>query len=92
MDLLLVLPHLQSLLHLLASADFSSAESIKSAVWDYAEREGKGNVLWPMRTALSGKAQSPDPFTIAYAIGQQETLARIATACDKIIRNDSSAN
>lgn len=92
LDLLLVLPHLQSLLHLLASADFSSAESIKSAVWDYAEREGKGNVLWPMRTALSGKAQSPDPFTIAYAIGQQETLARIATACDKIIRNDSSAN
>lgn len=82
-----VIPHLQAVLHSLASADFSSPEAIKTLIWPYAESAGKAVVLWPLRTALSGRAQSPDPFTIAYILGQQETLARIVAACDKIIRN-----
>ncbi len=79
-----VLPRLRELINILATADFSSPETIKTALMPYAELIGKGEVLWPMRTALSGRAQSPDPFTIAYIIGQGETLARLATACDKI--------
>ncbi len=82
-----VIPHLQAVLHSLAGADFSSPEAIKAAIWPYAESAGKALVLWPLRTALSGRAQSPDPFTIAHILGQQETLTRIAAACDKIIRN-----
>lgn len=82
-----VIPHLQAVLHSLASADFSTPDAIKAAIWPYAEATGKALVLWPLRTALSGRAQSPDPFTIAHIIGQQETLARIVAACDKIIRN-----
>jgi glutamyl/glutaminyl-tRNA synthetase len=82
-----VIPHLQAVLHSLSGADFSSTESIKAAIWPYAEATGKALVLWPLRTALSGRAQSPDPFTIAYILGQQETLTRIVAACDKIIRN-----
>ena len=69
---------------LLKTADFSSQASIKASLWDYAEEVGKGELLWPLRVCLSGKAQSPDPFTLAYVIGQLETLARITTACDKI--------
>jgi glutamyl-tRNA synthetase len=86
-DITLVIPRLQSVLHLLAEADFTTPDTIKQAIWAYAEETGKGAVLWPLRVALSGRAQSPDPFTIAYIIGQQETLARIVTACDKILRN-----
>ena len=41
---------------------------------------GRGSVLHPLRTLLSGRAQSPDPFTIAGIIGKQETLDRIS-AC-----------
>ena len=78
------LPRLQTALELLENADFSSSESIKAALWDYAEKVGKGELLWPLRVCLSGKTQSPDPFTIAYIIGQVETLARIETACDKL--------
>jgi len=48
---------------------------------------GKGELLWPLRVALSGKEQSPDPFTIAYIIGQGETLARIKTGYGKISGN-----
>ena len=47
------------------------------AVWEYATEKGRGEVLWPMRIALSGKEKSPDPFTIAEIIGQKETLARL---------------
>ena len=77
-------PRLQHLNELLADADFSSSESIKAAVWDYAEKEGKGEVLWPMRVALTGLERSPDPFTVAYIIGQTDTLRRLQAAYDKI--------
>lgn len=59
-------------------------ESVKAAVWDYAESEGRGNVLWPMRYALSGKDKSPDPFTIAGIIGKDETRKRIQHAIDSL--------
>jgi glutamyl-tRNA synthetase len=91
-ELALVAPRLQELMQLLSEADFSTPDSVKEAVWTYAEEAGKGAVLWPMRTALSGRAQSPDPFTIAYTTGQQETLARLATACDKIVRDAASSS
>lgn len=69
---------------ILSTADFSSSETIKKSLWPYAEEVGKGEVLWPLRVALSGKGQSPDPFTIASIIGQEETQMRIKVACDKI--------
>jgi len=77
-------PRLLHVRALLATTDFSSPESIKTAIWPYADEVGKGEVLWPLRTALSGKAQSPDPFTLAYILGQSETIARLQIACDKI--------
>lgn len=79
-----VAPRLQRLIELLTDADFSSVESIKMAVWDYAEKEGRGEVLWPMRVALTGLERSPDPFTVAYIIGQADTLKRLQNAHDKV--------
>ncbi len=79
-----VLSPLQTTASLLESADFSAPDSIKAAVWTHAETVGKALVLWPLRVALSGKAQSPDPFTLAYILGYEETIARIRIACDKI--------
>jgi len=69
---------------LLTEADFSSPETIKSAIWDYAEEVGRGELLWPLRTALSGNKQSPDPFTLAFVLQREETLSRLQLACDKI--------
>lgn len=77
-------PRLQKLIELLKTADFSSPETIKSAIWNYVEEEGRGEVLWPMRTALTGLEKSPDPFTVAYVIGPVDTLRRLQTACVKI--------
>ena len=59
-------------------------DSVKDALWPYAIDAGKGNVLWPLRFALSGRAKSPDPFTLMDALGKEETLARIAQALKKL--------
>jgi glutamyl-tRNA synthetase len=64
--------------------DSFSAETVKEAVWEYAGEIGRGNVLWPMRFALSGQKQSPGPFMIASALGKSEVLARLETAIDKL--------
>lgn len=60
-------------------ADFT-AETVKTALWDYATEVGRGNVLWPMRYALSGRDKSPDPFTLAEILGKETTLRRIENA------------
>lgn len=78
------LPRLQEAMVLLKDSDFSSPEQIKSALWAYAEAVGKGELLWPLRVALSGRPQSPDPFTLAFILGKDETIERIGRACDKI--------
>lgn len=67
------------LLEALADEDFTP-ENVKSTLWPYAEQEGRGAVLWPVRVALSGKEKSPDPFVVAALLGKQKTLERIAEA------------
>ncbi|PJE73035.1 MAG: glutamate--tRNA ligase, partial [Candidatus Tagabacteria bacterium CG10_big_fil_rev_8_21_14_0_10_40_13] len=67
--------HLDKTEKILSSIDRHSfgAENIKKALWDYAEEKGRGNVLWPFRAALTGKAKSPDPFSVAEILGKKET-------------------
>lgn len=76
--------HLEALKPVIEQADISSPESVKLALMPYAEEKGKGNVLWPLRTALSGQERSMDPFTIIHLLGKEETLARIDAVCHKI--------
>lgn len=74
--------HLNTVLSLLEDADFSSPETIKSVIMPYAEEQGKGNVLWPLRSTLSGQEKSVDPFTICYVLGKEETSVRIRLTLD----------
>ncbi len=46
----------------------------------YAEREGKGDVLWPVRYSLTGAKASPDPFTMIEILGKEEALKRLKKA------------
>lgn len=78
------LVHLEKTKELLSKSDFDSADTIKASIWDYAESVGRGDVLWPLRYALSGKDKSPDPFTLAYIFGKDETLERIEKAISKL--------
>ncbi|HEV7448950.1 MAG TPA: glutamate--tRNA ligase family protein [Candidatus Paceibacterota bacterium] len=69
----------QGLIEGVADEDFTAVR-IKDTVMPYAEQEGRGAVLWPLRVALSGKEKSPDPFTIAALVGKAQALVRIAQA------------
>lgn len=78
--------HLEEIARLIGEVDENKfeADEIKKTVWNYAEQEGRGNVLWPMRVALTGLEKSPDPFLIADALGKKETVERLKNAISKI--------
>lgn len=59
-------------------------EAVKAAIWPYAEAKGKGDVLWPLRVALTGQEKSPDPFVSASLLGREECLKRIDVAIAKL--------
>lgn len=54
-----------------------TADTIKEAVWDWTGEVGRGNVLHPYRSIMSGRERSPDPFTISEIVGKEETLERL---------------
>lgn len=45
-----------------------------------AAGDRRGDFLWPLRMALSGKEKSPPPQDIAWVIGREASLARIEKA------------
>lgn len=53
-------------------------------VWIEENKFGVGDILWPMRVALSGHKNSPGPFDIAGVLGKEKTLKRIQTATQKL--------
>lgn len=73
------LTYVVSLLNTIDDSLFNK-EKIKEILWPYAEEVGRGDILWPMRYALSGLDKSPDPFILAEIFGKEETIARLNTA------------
>jgi len=69
-----------NVLEVLSENDFSQ-ENIKTALMSIADKlNSRGEILHPVRFALSGKDQSPDPFIIAEILGKNETLSRLQKA------------
>ncbi|MBI2010744.1 MAG: glutamate--tRNA ligase [Candidatus Colwellbacteria bacterium] len=68
-------------------ADLSEAKFEEKALEDYfferIGRENRGEMLWPLRVALSGKTASPGPFEILAALGKEESLKRVEKAVSK---------
>jgi glutamyl/glutaminyl-tRNA synthetase len=59
-----------------------NAENLKNILWDWSATIGRGQILHPLRTLLSLREKSPDPFTIMEIIGKVETLRRLEKALD----------
>lgn len=77
---------LSSVVSLLSEIEENSfnKDTVKNALWPLAEKEGRGEVLWPTRFSLSGKDKSPDPFVLADILGKKETLNRLNSAINLI--------
>lgn len=81
-DARLHLAALQDVLEKTSNETFEDRALLEAAVKKYIE-EGSyqnGNVLWPLRAALSGKEKSPNPFELLWIFGQSESLKRIGHA------------
>jgi glutamyl-tRNA synthetase len=73
------LSKVQTLLKEISENDFIT-ENLNKKIMPYAEKAGKGNVLWPLRVALSGKEKSPDPFTLLSVLGKKISMERVESA------------
>jgi glutamyl-tRNA synthetase len=62
------------------SSENFTPEIIKEALWGYASTEGRGAVLWAVRTALTGREKSPDPFTAAALLGKEKAVDYLKSA------------
>ena len=65
--------------------DAADIESVKASLMPFADENlkemgGRGAILWPLRYALSGQERSPDPFTLIYILGKEESVLRIKEA------------
>ncbi len=55
--------------------------NIEQKLLELANKEdNRGNILWPVRVALSGKKASASPFEIAMALGKERCLKRLEKA------------
>jgi glutamyl-tRNA synthetase len=57
--------------------------------WIKNQGYGVGDILWPMRVALSGQQNSPGPFEIASVIGKTRTLERISRGIEYLRLNSN---
>ncbi|MFH1462426.1 MAG: glutamate--tRNA ligase [bacterium] len=56
-------------------------ENLENVIMAEAERAGdRGQLLWPLRAALTGKKASAGPIEIAEILGKEETLKRLKEA------------
>jgi len=57
---------------------------VNDKIMALTESRGRGEILWPLRVALSGQVASPGPFEIMEALGREESLKRIEIAIKKL--------
>ena len=72
-------------LEMMEEDDFNK-ENIKIILMENANRlESRGEMLHPVRFALSGLDKSPDPFILADILGKKESISRINKAISVLL-------
>ena len=56
----------------------------QESITRFADKEGRGEVFWPLRVALSGRDASPSPLEIMDVIGIKEAMSRVRKAIKKL--------
>jgi glutamyl-tRNA synthetase len=59
-------------------------EKFAEIMMTLAQERGKGDVLWPIRYALSGKEKSPDPASLVRILGISRSRERITKAIETL--------
>ncbi len=78
-----ILQAIRALFENIADSEFT-ADELPKKLDSLTTLHGNGNVLWPLRVALSGLKGSVGPFAIADIIKKEETIRRIDLALSKL--------
>ncbi len=64
--------------------EWASSDKLEAATlsWIKEQELGNGDVLWPMRWALTGVDRSPTPFEVGAMLGKEKSLARLNAAIE----------
>ncbi len=81
---------LETMLGFLREQDASFFEDralLEQSIISFIKAQGlqNGNVLWPLRVALSGQERSSSPFDFIWALGLEEVENRIDVALKKLV-------
>ncbi|MCX6763152.1 MAG: glutamate--tRNA ligase [Candidatus Moranbacteria bacterium] len=72
----------QNILNDISEADWTKENLEKNLL--EAAGDKRGDLLWPLRAALTGEKKSPSPFECAWVLGKIESLNRLEKAISKI--------
>ncbi|MBI5421205.1 MAG: glutamate--tRNA ligase [Parcubacteria group bacterium] len=61
-----------------------NTSAVETLIMPLTESRGRGEMLWPLRVALSGQSHSPGPFEIAGILGKEDSIRRIELALQKL--------
>jgi len=75
--------NLKILEEILLKIDDFDQKSLEREIAPLRDKYGTGELLWPLRVALSGQKASPGPFEIMEILGKEKTLQRIKEAINK---------
>ena len=64
--------------------DHFDTEAVEALLTPLVAERGRGELLWPVRVALSGSKASPGPYEIMGALGKGETVRRLNHAIQKL--------
>ncbi len=83
-----IIEQLELFITTLSDSDFTK-ETLeqKLMAWITEIGEGKGDVLWPLRVALTGLENSPGPFEVGAVLGKEVVLQRLHLAQKKLTVN-----
>jgi glutamyl-tRNA synthetase len=69
---------------IISNLEFNKENLEKELMEEANKLTNRGNLLWPLRVALSGKKNSAGPMEIALALGNEKTIIRIEQAINKL--------
>lgn len=69
---------------IIAPLEFTKENLEKELLEEANKLANRGNLLWPLRAALSGKKNSAGPMEIAFVLGKEKTIKRIDEAINKL--------
>lgn len=78
------LDRLRKILSKIEIKDWNKENLSKILMLEAEKMPNKGELLWPLRVALTGKEASAGPFEIAGTLGKEKTLERLKEAIGKL--------